>query len=380
MVHLGRGALHRVPRGLRTLTVLAGSLAAIDCAHLNPSASLKPQERAVRLAAIKRAQVWMPTDVASKDMKSGPPGPGAIAAGSTVVCDFVEEDLSGTSPKFACSTDEGRKLKVKYGKKNGEVYAEVAATRLLWALGFGADREYPARVVCRGCPARLQGLTTSRDNETVFEVSAVEIKAAGRELEWPPARGWAWPELDLVDPDAGGASLAERDALKLLAVFLQHTDSKPDQQRLVCLSGKSEKTDGTCTHTFMMMNDVGLTFGRANRFNRRSTGSVNLKGWSRTPVWRGPSGCIGNLSRSLTGTLDEPRISEEGRRFLADLLTQLTDDQLRELFEVARFPLLTPMPRSSKGSAVQAWVDAFRQKRDQIVNRRCPSAIPARAN
>ena len=46
---------------------------------------------------------------------------------------------------------------MKYGRYNGEVYAEVAATRLLWALGFPADRNYPVRVVCAGCsedPAR----------------------------------------------------------------------------------------------------------------------------------------------------------------------------------------------------------------------------------
>jgi len=31
---------------------------------------------------------------------------------------------------------------------------EVAATRLLWALGFPADGMYPVRVICRGTPSR----------------------------------------------------------------------------------------------------------------------------------------------------------------------------------------------------------------------------------
>ena len=35
---------------------------------------------------------------------------------------------------------------------------------------------------------------------------------------------------------AGGAPRAHRDALKLLAVFIQHTDNKAAQQRLVCVS------------------------------------------------------------------------------------------------------------------------------------------------
>jgi hypothetical protein len=38
----------------------------------------------------------------------------------------------------------------------------------------------------------------------------------------------------------------------------------------------------------------------------------------------------------LTGTIGDPVIHEAGRRF-ADLLSQLSDAQLRDLFEVARF-------------------------------------------
>ena len=34
----------------------------------------------------------------------------------------------------ACKDGEGEEIKVKFGGNNGEVYAEVATTRLLWAL------------------------------------------------------------------------------------------------------------------------------------------------------------------------------------------------------------------------------------------------------
>jgi hypothetical protein len=53
-------------------------------------------------------------------------------------------------------------------------------------------------------------------------------------------------------------------------------------------------------------------------------------------VWKNAAQCIGHLSKSKTGTLENPHISEAGRRFLAALLVQLTDSQLRDLFEVAR--------------------------------------------
>jgi hypothetical protein len=185
--------------------------------------------------------------------------------------------------------------------------------------------------------------------------------------------GWAWPELDLVDEHEGGAPREQRDALKLLAVFLQHTDNKPEQERLLCLP-KGRTDDGGCNEPFMMLHDVGLTFGQANLFNRTSVGSVNFDQWSKTPMWRDAKTCVGHMSQSQTGTLGDPTISEGGRKFLADLLVQLTDRQLRDLFEVARVDRRSRRPDSAEPPAtVDEWVLAFKHKRDEIVNKRCPS-------
>jgi hypothetical protein len=122
-----------------------------------------------------------------------------------------------------------------------------------------------------------------------------------------------------------------------------------------------------------MLNDVGLTFGRANRTNTNATGSVNLTAWRRTPVWKDDTGCTGNLPESLTGTLDNPVISEEGRGFLAKLLGQLSDRQIRDLFEVARVELRLRSPGDvpSGFATVDEWMDAFKEKRTQIAGRRC---------
>jgi hypothetical protein len=133
-----------------------------------------------------------------------------------------------------------------------------------------------------------------------------------------------------------------------------------------------------------MISDLGLTFGRANRSNANSAGSVNLDAWRQTPVWTGDAGCTGHLPRSFTGTLENPTISEEGRRFLASLLVQLSDDQLQTLFETARVQLRLRSPGvvASGFATVSEWVDAFKQKRDQIVRRRCtqPAGVAALAS
>ncbi len=118
-------------------------------------------EKRLRIDAIRRAEVWRPTRVASLDLEKGPDVAGGFAPQATVQCNYVDEKMSGRSPKFTCALGRNDEVKVKYGKTNGEVYAEVAATRLLWALGFGADRMYPVRVICRGCPADLEGAPTA---------------------------------------------------------------------------------------------------------------------------------------------------------------------------------------------------------------------------
>jgi hypothetical protein len=342
-----------------------------SCGRLSGSRDHVYLSAGARLAAIRKAQVWMPTDVASMDLRSGPAGRDAFAPGDTVSCRYVERIRNGDSPKFTCVLPSGDEVKVKYGRDNGEVYAEVAATRLLWALGFGADRMYPVRVVCRGCPSTQPAGAPAPITATVtFEPAAVERELPGETLETYEGSGWSWPELDEVDEASGGAPRAERDALKLLAVVLQHTDSKPQQQRLLCIGGGRVDHGVPCRHPFMMINDLGLTFGGANLFNRRFVGSVNFEQWSQAPVWLGAAGCIGNLPASETGTLSHPVISEAGRAFLAGLLVRLSNAQLRDLFAVARFPERTgPSVRSA---SVDEWVEAFDHKRDEVVNRRCP--------
>jgi hypothetical protein len=67
-------------------------------------------------------------------------------------------------------------------------------------------------------------------------------------------KGWSWKELDDIDGERGGAPRAHRDALKLLAVFLQHSDTNPKQQRIVCHRKPSGRSR-TCTDPLLMISD-----------------------------------------------------------------------------------------------------------------------------
>jgi len=58
------------------------------------------------------------------------------------------------------------------------------------------------------------------------------------------------------------------------------------------------------------------------------------------------------------------------------LLTQLSDRQLRDLFEAARFDLRRRAPDdvATTPATIGEWIGAFKEKRDDVVGVRCPSA------
>ena len=197
-----------------------------------------------RAAVIARAQVWEATDIPSMDLKTGPKGEKAFALAAPVTCTYVNKTLPGKTPKFDCRIEPDNDVKVKYGGTNSEVYGEVVATRLLWALGFGADRQYSVRVVCRGCPASFGGVARS-PQDSVFDPAMIERKMPAAAFE--PNDGWSWDELNLVDEAAGGATRAQRHALTLLAVVMQHGDNKSEQQRLICRDQPKDKANGKTT-------------------------------------------------------------------------------------------------------------------------------------
>ena len=72
---------------------------------------------------------------------------------------------------------------------------------------------------------------------------------------------------------------------------------------------------------------------------------------------------MGDLPRSLTGSLENPRIGEAGRQFLASRLLLLSDNQLHDLFKAAM--------ADRRGGTLDEWVSVFKRKRDEIVHARC---------
>jgi hypothetical protein len=326
------------------------------------------QAASLREDALVRAQVWRAPEIPIEqaDLLHNPPD--GFRATDEPTCRFLPRSSDGLTPKFQCVLDGGRVIKVKYGEANHERLAEVAGSRLALALGFGADRMYVVRrVTCWGCPRYpyprfpwLDALLADSGRARTFDHPVVEALFPGREIRTAEREGWDWSELERIDPARGGATRAEVDALRLLAVLLNHWDNKAENQRLTCLPG-GERPDGVCAAPFALIHDLGASFGP-----RRA----ELEQWKSRPVWQDVASCTVGM-RGLPfagGTFPDRRIGEEGRRFFATHVRRLRRAQVHDLFTGARFGETT-------GGEVDGWVSAFEDRVRQIVDRDpCPEA------
>lgn len=332
---------------------------------------------------LRKGKVWHKNDIPKMNILAGPQNEISVPPEQEVTCKFVEPRTrsTGFSPKFKCKLNNGTTIRVKYSSR--ETYSEIAATRLMWALGFYADEVYPVKLRCLGCPKNNPSHPAKDEPriEMVFEDAIIERNFPGEEIGEFRDEGWKWEELDQVDPRFGGSSRAEVDALKLLAVFLQHSDSKPPQQRLACYENDldSRVLRQICKQPVLMVQDLGATFG-ISAPKVEAFSSMYLRGWESEPIWktdleRSEKGfCVGNVVPSLGGDLHDPEISEEGRKFLSDLLNQLTDEQIADLFVVARAGKIdeTVSDQGHKRDVtIDDWVRVFKRKRQEINDHHC---------
>jgi hypothetical protein len=319
---------------------------------------------AERRDALARAQVWAgaPGPIELAELGHNPPE--TFAEDRILSCRFELVHSSGMTAKFFCTLPDGRRVKVKYGRTNAETVTELAATRLLHALGFGADRVYAVSGVdCLGCPLYpyprlpwLDSLRRDADRVVRFEGTTVEVPYGGRSIEAAMLEGWGFDELGEIDESRGGAPRAHVDALRLMAVFLENWDNKYENQRLVCLD--AAPSGATCARPFALMHDLGVAFGP-----RR----LDVLNWERQPTWKDRATCtvsMKDLPFEGATFVDVP-ISEGGRLFLARLLGSLSRAQVAKLFAGAGVPDFGVHVNEASRD-VAHWVRAFEVRRAQI--------------
>jgi hypothetical protein len=323
---------------------------------------------AVRELALRQARVWAPPpDTPTADLAANPRDPNGNLSGDLVRCRYLDGPHKGTTPKFDCVLPDGEIVKVKYGSTT-EIQGELAASRFLTALGFGADRMYLVhRLRCFGClrspyyaawlldhlNLREVALSHVPDNRYAdFDWAAVERHFEGQEIVATDRQGWGWWELDRIDASRG-ANRAERDALRLVSLIIAHSDNKPSNQRLVCVADRG--ASDICPRPFALIHDLGDTFGLNNG---------GLAQWRKTGIWKNRERCAVNMREfpDDRATFPDRYISEEGRQLLARQLRTLTDAQIEALFTSTR------ITQASGDVNAAAWAQAMRDKIHEIVD------------
>ena len=230
---------------------------------------------------------------------------------------FVEEDRSGTNPKITVKDAQGRSWDVKFDE---EVHAEVAANRIVWALGYGVEDQYFVR---SGVVAGAKGLTRARKHvgsNGAFRDARFRFRnpaATRTEEEWTLQR----------NPFVGSKELS---GLQLVMALLNNWDIRGPRNNQVL---RARLPGGRVERRFIV-SDLGATFGRMGGGPISNHSKWNLEHFKRE----------GFIDKVEAGVLhlaydgfdpDFDRVPLEHARWFAGLAAQLSSSQLRRAFEAA---------------------------------------------
>ena len=342
--------------------------------------------REARAAAERTAKVW--SDPAGYDPVLGydpavGPRKGApevdengVAKPFKCVANKDPNKGAGTTPKFHCSVegvteDDGDLVRYKIkphfkgqskDKRNGEIYGEFLSSRFSRALGFYADDEWVADVTCPDCQKSLTSGFQGAPWQPFQPAAGIELNIGrGIDVDCNNKDGAGIGEA-LAGLLRGGAPRAEIDAFKLWLAFIDHGDTKTDNQKFACLD--SEKNGGTRTckegQYVYYVSDMGSTWG----FSRSSENKARLKSWKDVEPIKAEGGRCTTTAKSV----GDANISEAGRKLLADNLQRLLDAEKSN-------GLITRVFRASRNherdEPAEAWTAEFVRKAQTIIGARC---------
>jgi hypothetical protein len=283
------------------------------------------------------AVLWRdPGNISRRDLKYGP---GSAALAPKPPFTYIEEDEVGASPKIKVKDREGVEWVVKLGI---ESQSETVSNRLVWAMGYFAEEAYYLnRVEVSGLPKLSRGQEFVENQRVLrgarFEPRRINVKR--RET-------WKW----LKNPFAGTREL---DGLKTLMVLLANYDTRPENNRVLEVS---DSRNGRKEYQYAVT-DIGATLGkiggmggkrtknnladyRANRFIKKvEDGFVEFDYRTRPKglgyftfvfspgYWRSQS----DKEKAMK------RIPVAHARWMGSMLSQLSNDQLRDAFRAANY-------------------------------------------
>jgi hypothetical protein len=287
------------------------------------SVSVYPQRSARRTVAPTRV-VWSPAAVEKRDLYYG--AGGRAMRPSTSRVRFIKKETGGNNLKYRIRDARGR---IWVAKIADESQPEVAANRLLWAVGYYTEIDYLA-----------PQLTIPRKG--TYRNVRLEARPAGVQ------RGtrWSWEQ----NPFFGTKEFA---GLRVMMALINNWDLK-DDNNVILQVGRQRR---------YIVSDLGSSFGKLpvasapilNRFGR----SVNdPEDYINSTFIHGynDDGTI-DFAYKAKGKKILEGITVDQARFIAGQLSRLSDKQIRDAFRAANY----------SPSQVNLYARAVRNRIDTLV-------------
>lgn len=243
--------------------------------------------------------LWETVNIPSRDLYLGP---GANLQPEFKGLKYVGRQAGGNNVKYRVLDGNGVEW---IAKAADESQPEIAATRLLWAVGYRTEIDHLA-------PKFVIDKIGSYRNVRL-EARPQNIKRGER---------WSWTSNPFL-------KTREFDGLKIIMALINNWDLKDDNTVILKEGDKN----------YYVVSDLGASFGKlADKSFSRSGRSVNdpedyaksnfIKGVDSGFILFHYNGMAEDLMRGIT---------VENARWMADMLLQLSDKQIEDAFRAANY-------------------------------------------
>jgi hypothetical protein len=247
--------------------------------------------------------LWEPVDIQKQNLYYGPGG--ASLRPNLRRVTLIRRETGGNNLKYRIRDASGR---VWVAKIADESQPEVAAVRLLWAIGYKTETNYIARTL------RIPG-------KEVYHNASLELRPEGYDRE----ERWRWDD----NPFNGTNEMA---GLKMMMAMFNNWDLK-DDNNLIIKTGQEN---------YFVISDLGSSFGKlpvhsAVILNRIGRSVNDPSDYVKSDFIEGTTD--GEIEFSYKGKAVNlfDGITVEQGRWLAALLTQLSDKQIADAFRAANY-------------------------------------------
>lgn len=260
-----------------------------------------------------------PDDIGSRNLLVGAGGESMKPDLSRVT--FVEVKTGGWSTKYRVNDGKGEEWVAKLSK---EAQPEIAANRLLWAIGYETEIAHlvPELVI--------QGKGTFKNVK--LEARPKDVKRDGL---------WSWANNPFVGKP-------EFQGLKIMMVLINNWDMKDDNNAILVTKGVTD------SERRFIVSDLGATFGKTGGIISRSRNKP--ADYVKAEFVNGVKGNVvdfnygGKMGKVFGG------ITIEDAKWLASWLSRLSDKQLKDAFRAANY---TPEEVDQLAAAVRARINAL---------------------